>query len=97
MRATRRVAILTKYPRHPDAEYHVEAASSPGYVYVKMFRSGRREPTSPTLYNVANMPKWMTQGVQMLDLAYDPNIKEGVIPGFGQLVGGKYTFYKQTQ
>ena len=102
MRKTRKIAILTKYPRHPDAEYYVEAAVSPGYMYVKMLRSGRKEPTSATIYNatiynVTNMPKWMTQGMQMLDLAYDSNLREGVIPGFGQLVGGRYTFYKQSQ
>lgn len=96
MRKTRKIHIMTKYPRHADAEYHVEVASSPGYVYVKMFRSGRREPTSPTLYNVSNMPKWMTQGMQMLDLAYDARVQEGVVPGFGQVVAGRYTFFKQS-
>jgi hypothetical protein len=94
------VRILTKYPRHPDVEYRVKAAATPGlagFTYVKMFREGRREPTSSTIYNNENLPRWMIEGMQIIDLASDTltGPRRAHIEGFGGVLADVYTFYKQ--
>lgn len=72
---------LYRLPRAPNTRYTFSFTTTKNYMYCTVHRpTGMR---GPTIYHIDNIPKWVKEGMQLIDLAVDPTTGEADIPGFG--------------
>lgn len=93
----RKKVNLLKLNRRPKMRYVFSAASTPNYMYcVKSRMNGSEMYKTPNrvIYNVNNIPKWVWEGMQLIDLAVTPETNTAHIPNFGGKFKEKYYFYE---
>lgn len=89
---------LVRFIRNPQMRYTFERAPTANYIYctVKRWDAGNvLRQKGPIIYNSYNIPKWVWEGMELIDLAVDPLTKQAHIPGFGGKFNEKYFFYEE--
>jgi len=82
--------------RHPKLRYAFSFSTTPNYMYCSVSPrdlDGRLNKRGSTLYHINNIPVWVKEGMDLIDLALQPDTKAAHIPGFGGKVKDKYFFY----
>lgn len=95
---TQKKPSLVRFVRNPQMRYTFEKAPTANYVYCTVRRKdlcGVIHKKGPIVYNSYNIPNWVWEGMDLIDLAVQPDTLTAHIPGFGGKVKDKYFFYEE--
>lgn len=87
----RKTPRITTQPRIPHWSYAVYDRGD--YLLVKTANHKGAPFTTQRLILRKHEPEWMRVGRHMIDLAYDHETRDAVVPGFGAKLVDGYTFY----
>lgn len=91
----RKTPRITTQPRIPHWSYQVYDKGD--YLLIKTANHKGAPCATQRLILRKHEPEWMRVGRHMIDLAYDHEAGNAVVPGFGAKYADWYTFYAQTE
>lgn len=79
--------------RRPTYTYKFRIGDNRALYYAEVILGAPKyNPISWRIFLAGELPKWVVEGMQLIDLSVDPATNRGVVPNLGVRYGGTYVF-----